>query len=75
MLRSDKLDIYNELVAGRHTEAVYLADRDRVSLPADARESLREGRWQDAICRIERDLFPRRPWFVSRIGKQPHDYH
>jgi hypothetical protein len=73
MLIPTAQDVYDHLVAGRYDEARFVALQSSLApwLPSAARTAIREGRWQDAICRIERDILPRRAQYLSRIGGKP----
>lgn len=63
-------DVRDHLIAGRYEEARFVALQSswKPRMPAEARDAIRDGRYQDAICRIEHDLNPRQSPSKSRIG-------
>jgi len=64
LLNPDLEDVHGDLVAGRYEAARYSVEHKPAirQCPPSALTAIREGRFQDAICRIERELFTAHPW-------------
>ena len=54
-------DVYDLLVASRFDDAIYAASTlgSRAWVPTRVRNALKEGRFQDAICELGLELFPK----------------